>query len=140
MFKRGKALTCEISLERAGDLLERIARLFFTVDGKTSRELMSYPHDPFKEPAFWLKYDQLSVEDRLNSPDGVSSWEKDPSESNVNTFGSASGNDIVFTEALRWYALGGYSMAGIFELAGVCKFGNGGCARNLHRLYWGYAL
>jgi lysyl oxidase-like protein 2/3/4 len=44
----------------------------------------------------------------------------------VATFGSAPGSDIGFTEALRWFALGGHSMAGVFERAGIYKLGNGG--------------
>lgn len=55
-----------------------------------------------------------------------SQYEKDLFESNVSTFGSAPGEDIGFTEALRWYALGGHSFAGLFEMAGVYKLGNGG--------------
>ncbi|KOC08238.1 putative flavin containing amine oxidase [Aspergillus flavus AF70] len=126
MFKQGKATPCEISIEETGDILERIAQSFFTIDGSSSRELMPYPHDPFKRPALWMKYDHLSVQDRLDSLRGFSSWEKDLFESNTSTFGSAPGKDIAFTEALRWYALGGHNMKGVFELAGVYKIGNGG--------------
>lgn len=128
IFKQGNANPSEISIEEAGDVLERVARAFFTVDGYTSREIMPYPHDPFKKSlaGLWMKYDHLSVQDRLNTLSGFSSWEKDLFESNVSTFGSAPGKDIAFTEALRWYALGGHSMAGVFDLAGVYKIGNGG--------------
>lgn len=31
-----------------------------------------------------------------------------------------------FVEALRWYVLGGHSMARVFEMAGIYKIGNGG--------------
>jgi lysyl oxidase-like protein 2/3/4 len=47
-------------------------------------------------------------------------------ESNTNTFGSAPGRDIGFVEALRWYALGGHTFAGVMEMAGIYKIGNGG--------------
>ena len=126
IFKQGTAPPREISTDDAGDILERIAQSFFTVEGRSSRELMPYPHDPFRRPALWMEYDHWSVKDRLDSLHGFSDWEKALFESNANTFGSAPGQDIAFTEALRWYALGGYSMAGVFELAGVYKIGNGG--------------
>lgn len=126
VFKHGKAPPREVSIEVAGETLERVAQAFFTIEGKSSRELMPYPHDPFKSPASWMKYDHLSVKDRLESLTGFSSWEKALFESNASTFGSAPGKDTGFTEALRWYALGGHSMAGVFELAGIYKIGNGG--------------
>ncbi|KAE8423587.1 hypothetical protein BDV36DRAFT_306102 [Aspergillus pseudocaelatus] len=126
MFKQGTTPPREISTDDASDILERIAQSFFTVEGRSSRQLMPYPHDLFRRPALWMKYDHWSVKDRLDSLHVFSDWEKDLFESNTNTFGSAPGKDIAFTEALRWYALGGHSMAGVFELAGVYKIGNGG--------------
>ena len=126
VFKHGKASPQDVSIEVAGETLERVAQAFFTIEGKTSRELMPYPHDPFKSPAPWMKYDHLSVKDRLDILIEFSSWEKALFESNASTFGSAPGKDTGFTEALRWYALGGHSMAGVFELAGIYKIGNGG--------------
>ncbi|PWY94745.1 amine oxidase [Aspergillus sclerotioniger CBS 115572] len=109
------------------EVLERVAQRVFSIDGLDSRGLMPYPHDPVRE-APWKRYDCLSVRDRLDALDDgdVSEWEKELFESNVSTFGSASGREIGFVEALRWYALGGYSMTGVFELAAVFKLGDGG--------------
>ncbi|OKP09723.1 Pseudooxynicotine oxidase [Penicillium subrubescens] len=87
---------------------------------------MPFPHEPFREPAIWMKYDHLTVKQRLDHLGGLSQFEKDIFESNVATFGSAPGSDIGFTEVLRWFALGGHSMAGVFERAGIYKLGNGG--------------
>lgn len=115
----------EISIAEAGEILDRVSRAFFTVDGHESRALMPYPHDPLREPGLWRSYDYLSVKDRLDCLD-FPEFEKDLFESNVSTFGSAPGSDIGFTEALRWYALGGHSMAGVFEMAGLYKIGRGG--------------
>ncbi|KAJ5353731.1 hypothetical protein N7541_006295 [Penicillium brevicompactum] len=123
-FASGGALR-EISIVEAGEILDRVARAFFAVDGYDSRALMPYPHDPLREPGLWRLYDHLSVKDRLECLD-FSQFEKDLFESNVSTFGSAPGSDIGFTEALRWYALGGHSMAGVFEMAGLYKIGKGG--------------
>ncbi|EED13332.1 flavin containing amine oxidase, putative [Talaromyces stipitatus ATCC 10500] len=125
MFKQGKAPPREISIDKAGDFLERVAQSFFTVDGHSSRKLMPYPHDPFKRPALCMKYSHLSVKDRLDNLHEFSDWEKNFFESNTNTFGSALGKDTAFTGALRWYALGGNSMAGLFEMAVFYKIENG---------------
>ena len=126
MFKHGRLLPQEIPIEQAADVLERVAQAFFTVDGKDSRELMPAPHEPFRRPALWTKYDHLTVKERLDSLCELSDWEKDLFESNISSFGSAPGKDTGFTEALRWFALGGHTMAGVFERAGIWKLGNGG--------------
>lgn len=118
----------KVSVEGYGATLERVASKFFTIDGLDSRALMPYPHDSLREPAPWKRYDYLSVGERLGMSDldGLSVWEKELFASNVSTFGSAPVKDIGFVEALRWFALGGHTMAGVFELAGVYKLGSGG--------------
>ncbi|CAG7976577.1 unnamed protein product [Penicillium olsonii] len=115
----------EISIVEAGEILDRVSQAFFTVDGHDSRALMPYPHDPLREPALWRSYDHLSIKDRLDQLD-FTDFERNLFESNVSTFGSAPGSKIGFTEALRWFALGGHSMAGVFEMAGLYKIGRGG--------------
>ncbi|GAM35595.1 hypothetical protein TCE0_017f04047 [Talaromyces pinophilus] len=107
-------------------VLESVAQRFFSIDGLDSRSLMPYPHDPLRQPSPWQAYDHLSVKDRLNQLHDIPQWEKELFESNINTFGSAPGKDIGFVEALRWFTLGGHSMAGVFELAGIFKLGKGG--------------
>ncbi|KAF9894561.1 hypothetical protein FE257_006446 [Aspergillus nanangensis] len=111
--------------------LERVAARVFAVDGLDSRALMPFPHDSLREPAPWKRYDHLSVRDRLDAIDhgegrGFSQREKDLFESNMGTIGSASAAEIGFVDALRWYALGGHSIAGMMEKAGVYKIGDGG--------------
>lgn len=103
---------------------------------------MPYPHDPFRQPAAWLKYDHLSAKDRLDQLEAPQS-EKDLFDAMISSFGSAPGSECGFTEVLRWYALGGHSMAGVFELAGVYKLGNGGMttlARAILNEYRGHLL
>lgn len=116
----------EISAEKAAETTEKVAIEFFKIDGLDSRQLMPYPHDPFREPALWKKYDHLAVRQRLDSLKNFSQYEKDLFESQINTFGSAPGTEIGFVEALRWYALGGHNIASVFELAGIYKIGHGG--------------
>lgn len=125
-FKTGAGKIREINPEEGAVILEKVAAKFFTIDGLSSRELMPFPHEPFRDPGLWQKYDHLTVKQRLDQLTGFSSFEKDLFESNVSTFGSASGAETGFTEALRWFALGGHSMAGVFERAGIYKIGHGG--------------
>ena len=125
-FKSTRGLPQNLSTEKVGEILDRVAQAFFSIDGHDSRDLLPYPHDPFREPALWKNYDHLSVRDRLDLLEEFTQYEKDLFESNVSTFGSAPGKDIAFTEALRWYALGGHNMASLFEMAGIYKLGKGG--------------
>lgn len=126
----------DISPEATVAAMEKVAVEFFKIDGLDSRQLMPYPHDPFREPAPWRKYDHLTVRQRLDQLYNISEREKDIFESHVNTLGSAPGTDTGFIEFLRWFALGGHSFAGTFELAGIYKLGNGGMtalARSIFR-------
>lgn len=127
-FRSSSGPVEKVSVEDYQATLERVAEKFFAIDGLDSRALMPYPHDSLREPAPWKRYDYLSVEERLEMSDldGLPGWEKELFASNVSTFGSAPVKDIGFVEALRWFALGGHSMAGVFELAGVYKLGSGG--------------
>lgn len=115
----------EVNAIEFASITQAVADRFFTIDGRSSRELMPYPHNPFREPAHWKKYDHLSVRQRLEQLN-LPSLHKEYFETTVASFGSAPGKDIGFVEALRWYALGGHNMAQVYELAGIYKLGKGG--------------
>ncbi|KIW13792.1 hypothetical protein PV08_08984 [Exophiala spinifera] len=115
----------EVDGQDFGQIAQAVADRFFVLDGLNSRELMPYPHDPFRDPAPWKKYDHLTIRQRLDQLD-LPTVHKDYFETLCNSFGSATGTEIGFVEALRWYALGGHSMDRVFELAGIYKLGNGG--------------
>ena len=104
--------------------LEKIAKDFFTIDGHTSRELMPYPFEPFRE-ALWTRYDHLSIRTRLDQINGPKKA-KDIFEALMGTIGSAPGTDIGFVEPLRWFALGGHTVTGMFEVIETYKLGAGG--------------
>ncbi|KAF4918199.1 Pseudooxynicotine oxidase [Colletotrichum viniferum] len=116
-----KQLTSEVNCATA----ERVAALFFGVDGSTSQSLMPFPHEPFREPAPWKQCDGLTVQDRLDQLD-ITDLERDYFSSLVNLFGCNYAADTSFTKVLRWYALGGHSMARAYDLSGLFKLGNGG--------------
>jgi lysyl oxidase-like protein 2/3/4 len=126
LFKPASGVVDEVPMAETAVVLENVAQRVFSIDGLDSRGLMPYPHDPLRAPAPWRRYDHLSVKDRLDQLPDIPQREKDLFESNMNTIGSAPGKDIGFVEALRWFALGGHSIATMFEMAGVYKLGNGG--------------
>lgn len=122
--------------------VQRAADAFFSIDGLSSRDLMPYPHDPMRHPALWKKHDHLSAKDRLDQID-IPQIEKDLFDGMISSFGSVPGSQCGFTEVLRWYALGGHSMAGVFEHAGIFKLGKGGMtslARAILSEYRGHLL
>jgi lysyl oxidase-like protein 2/3/4 len=95
-----------------------------------------------RRPAPWIKYDHLSVKDRLDQLD-IPQIEKDLFDAMISSFGAVPGSQCGFAEVLRWYALGGHSMAGVFEHAGLFKLGKGGMtslARSILSEYRGHLL
>ncbi|KAL2787107.1 hypothetical protein BJX66DRAFT_311763 [Aspergillus keveii] len=126
LFTPASGVVEEVPMAETAAVLENVAQKVFGIDGLDSRGLMPYPHDPLRAPAPWKQYDNLSIKDRLDQLPDIPQREKDLFESNVNTIGSAPGKDIGFVEALRWFALGGHSMATMFEMARVYKLGKGG--------------
>ncbi|KAM5356649.1 hypothetical protein ACJ41O_003295 [Fusarium nematophilum] len=132
----------EIDSEEVALAIQRAADAFFSIDGLSSRDLMPYPHDPFRQPALWTRYDHLSVKDRLEQLE-IPQIEKDLFDAMISSFGSVPGSQCGFTEVLRWYALGGHSMARVFEIAGTYKVGKGGMsllARSILGDYKGHVL
>ncbi|KAL4910837.1 hypothetical protein BDW74DRAFT_172298 [Aspergillus multicolor] len=126
-WKFATGVVKELNVQDLNASLERIGNAFFSPDGYTSRDLMPYPHDPFRDPALWTRYDDLSIKDRLDQISAVGTEEdKAYFETMMNTIGSAPGTDISFTEPLRWYALGGHTVAGMFEIIETFKLGGGG--------------
>ncbi|KAH0345760.1 FAD/NAD(P)-binding domain-containing protein, partial [Aureobasidium melanogenum] len=101
-----------------------IAEMFFSIDGMTPREVMPYPHEPSR-PQPWQRYDLMSCQDRLDQLD-ISQEDKDQFVCHTNSFGSSAARDIAWTDALRWYALGGYSLQTMYDAVGCFKLGNGG--------------
>ncbi|EKJ71636.1 hypothetical protein FPSE_08082 [Fusarium pseudograminearum CS3096] len=130
------------AMEDVMEAAERLARKVFSIDGYTSKELMPYPHDPTRL-APWRKYDHLSVRHRLDAIGDETDETKAYFQGLTNTFGTSPSNEIGFTEALRWYALGGHSLTQLFEEAGLYKLGNGGMtsfAKAIFQDYCGAAL
>ncbi|EYB21398.1 hypothetical protein FG05_30690 [Fusarium graminearum] len=105
--------------------VEKTAEQVFAIDGLNSRALMPYPHDPFRQPNPWVKYDCLTIKDRLDQMK-LPGYERELFESYISLFGLNAAANTGFTEVLRWYSLAGHSMAGVYELTSFYKLGNGG--------------
>lgn len=112
--------------EKMDATMDKLGGVFFGPDGLTSRDLMPYPHDPFREPALWKKYDHLSLKDRIDQVVGFSQEDKDHFEALMTSIGSGTGTETGFIEPLRWYALGGHTVTGMFEIIETFKLGGGG--------------
>ncbi|KAK7403431.1 hypothetical protein QQX98_010797 [Neonectria punicea] len=111
-FKARNETVKQLTSDLKSNTAEKVAVLFFSLDGKTSQGLMPYPHEPFREPAPWKRYDGMTVQDRLDQLD-IPRSDKDYFSSLVNLFGCNYTTDTSFTEVLRWYAMGGHTMAAI---------------------------
>lgn len=118
----------EIDGDELAKSMERVAEAFFSIDDLNSRTLMPYPHDPNREPKLWAKYDNLTAKERLDQID-LPQISKDRFDAMISSLGSLPGSQTGFVEVLRWYALGGHSMAGLYELCGIYKLGEGGMTR-----------
>lgn len=101
-----------------------MAEKVFSIDGMTPRQVMPYPYEPSRTQP-WMKYDHMSVQDRLDQLDEPTA-DKELFGAHTNSFGSGTASEIAYTDALRWYALGGYSMATMYDAVGCFKLGNGG--------------
>lgn len=141
IYKPATGTPHEIDVQEMDRSMENIGQAFFSPDGLTSRELMPYPHDPFRAPALWTRYDHLSLKDRMDQLQGFTSQEKEHFEALMTSIGSAPGTDIGFVEPLRWFALGGHTVSGMFEIIETFKLGAGGqtaLARSMLNDYRGH--
>jgi lysyl oxidase-like protein 2/3/4 len=125
-YKGGNIDIQQLSPLEVVDICEKVAASLFEMDGMDSRMLMPYPHDPLREPMHWKKIDHISVGQRLDDLSSIPQFEREIFETMVNSIGSAPASETGLVEVLRWYALGGHSIAGMFELAGIHKLGKGG--------------
>ncbi|KAF4552156.1 Monoamine oxidase N-like protein [Elsinoe fawcettii] len=107
-------------------LLEVLFEDFFTIDGLTARDLMPFPHSSVRTAhSEWCKYDAMSIKDRLDEMKRPSQ-ELELIEAHLKSFGSCPNDQGSYTDALRWYALGSYSVHTMYEATGCFKFGKGG--------------
>lgn len=104
--------------------MDSVGEKFFSIDGMTPRQVMPYPHEPLR-PQPWHRYDHLSCQDRLDQLD-LPQEDKDLFIPLTNSFGSSTARDLAWTDALRWYAAGGYNVETMFDAVGCFKLGGGG--------------
>lgn len=104
--------------------MAEVAEQVFSIDGMSPRKVMPYPHEPSRSQP-WTNYDGMSVQDRLDQL-GVPKNDKDLFAALTNSCGSASAKEIAYTDAMRWYAAGGYSVPTMMDAAASFKIGKGG--------------
>jgi hypothetical protein len=109
--------------------LEVICNDFFCIDGHTSNSLMPWPHDMYREPAPWKRYDHLSVADRIEHLRRSGKYDEEALqafESMANGNSLSTSDKQGFVDLLTLYAYGGHSLNGMVGAMGSYKLGNGG--------------
>ncbi|KAH0438387.1 hypothetical protein CcaCcLH18_03374 [Colletotrichum camelliae] len=104
-----------LSHDDADRAIHKAFELLCDVDGKAGRAVIPYPHNPLFNPAA-KKWERMSVAERLDEINGkLSSTEMSILQAYI---AAITGNDMQssgFFDVLRWWALCGYSAAGIYE-------------------------
>jgi lysyl oxidase-like protein 2/3/4 len=105
---------------------EELLKQFFTIDGLSAKQLLSWPMDALREPAAWRRYDHLSVRGRLDMMTDLPREYKDLIEMHCTSVSSLPADETAFMVPLRWYALGGYTFAGSTAISSMYRIANGG--------------
>ncbi|CAD0109579.1 unnamed protein product [Aureobasidium uvarum] len=124
LYKPRGSDVMRLDVDEYNPRIAKVADMVFGIDGLSPRQVMPYPHEPSR-PQPWHRYDFMSVQDRLDQLE-IPQEEKDQFVCHTNSFGSSTARDIAWTDALRWYALGGYSLSTMYDAAACFKLGNGG--------------
>ncbi|OJJ56547.1 hypothetical protein ASPSYDRAFT_182263 [Aspergillus sydowii CBS 593.65] len=111
--------------ETAHNMTEKAFRMLCDVDGRLGRRVMPYPHDPHysSEAKQW---ETLSVAQRLEQIKAdLTNDEVSLLMSSLSSICGASMDKAGFFDVLRWWALGGYTMDGVYETGDQFKFAAG---------------
>lgn len=106
-------------------MTEKAFRVLCDVDGKLGREIMPRPHDPHNNPDA-KTWEQLSVAQRLDQVKGeLSDDEIAVIQARLSSVCGTSMDKAGFFDVLRWWALGGYTMDGVYETGDEFKLPTG---------------
>ncbi|KAL4879481.1 hypothetical protein BJY04DRAFT_229033 [Aspergillus karnatakaensis] len=122
-FFRGKARNLDPDTVHA--MTEKAFIKLCNVDGKFGRKIIPYPHNPHHNPEA-KRWEQLSVAQRLDQI--KSSLTDDEIAVLQARLSSMCGSDMEkagFFDVLRWWALGGYTMDGLYETGDQFKIPTG---------------
>ncbi|KAG9251651.1 uncharacterized protein F5Z01DRAFT_275474 [Emericellopsis atlantica] len=117
--------TRNVSHETAHAMTEKAFRLMCDVDGELGRSVIPYPHDPHFNPEakYW---EALSVAQRLDQiRTQISDDEAAILQARLSSIYGADMDKAGFFDMLRWWALGGYTMDGLYETGDDFKLPDG---------------
>ncbi|KAJ5750671.1 monoamine oxidase maoN [Penicillium manginii] len=115
----------ELSRHDEESIMQRGFEELFNIDGQSGRALMPYPHDPHHNPDI-KAWEAISAAERIEKIKPIlNEVELATLQASI---GAISGNTMQntgFFDLLRWWALSGYSAAGVFEFTETYKIAAG---------------
>ncbi|KAM0549224.1 hypothetical protein ACHAPJ_009534 [Fusarium lateritium] len=115
----------EISHEEAHSMTERAFTKLCDVDGKLGREVMPYPHDPHFNPKV-KQWEPMSVAQRLEQiRSTLTDDEAFILQARLSSIYGTDMDKAGLFDVLRWWALGGYTMDGLYETGDEFKIPTG---------------
>ncbi|CAI6088525.1 unnamed protein product [Clonostachys chloroleuca] len=110
---------------KAHAMTEKAFRKLCDVDGKLGREVMPLPHDPHFNPKV-KAWEKMSVAQRLDQiRHDVTEDEITLLQARLSSIYGADMDKAGFFDVLRWWALGGYTMDGLYETGDEFKLPTG---------------
>lgn len=97
---------------------------FSNVDGQEGRTILPRPHDCFFNETAVVKFDDLSIRDRL-SQISLDDDQRDVLDANLTVIAHSDPADAAFMDALRWWALGDFEAVRMFDRLGRFKIKEG---------------
>lgn len=96
-------------------MLGKAFTLLCNVDGRLGREIIPFPHNPHHN-CDAEKWEKMSVLQRLDEvKTDLSTQETSLLQSFLSSICGSEMKDVGFFDVLRWWALGGYSVDGLYE-------------------------
>lgn len=106
-------------------MTEKAFTMLCNVDGKMGREIMPYPHDPHHNPDA-RKWEQMTIAQRLEQiKPRLTDDEVNILQARLSSIYGADMDKAGLFDVLRWWALGGYTMDGLYETGDEFKIPTG---------------
>lgn len=107
-------------------MFSKVWSLFCDVDGSALRETIPYPFDSMRNFSAMAKWDRLSCKDRLQQINGqLTSEEVGLLEAIILQMGGGPLEQLGFLDAMRWWALGGWTPTGLNDIGLRTRLGSG---------------
>ncbi|KAB8265990.1 hypothetical protein BDV32DRAFT_143728 [Aspergillus pseudonomiae] len=106
-------------------MTEKAFKMLCDVDGKSGREVLPYPHNPHHNPKA-KHWEQMSVAQRLDQiKAALTGDELAALQAHLSSICGIDMDKAGLFDVLRWWALGGYTMDGLYETGDQFKIPTG---------------